>query len=224
VYRKYSASEFASLQGGDGFLGRQLSVKFPSSNPYGFADVKAYKGELPSGMVAYNQLTRVPREGRTAVHFFLSDNKFETVWSRPAVALTRLLEVGMALGPDFSLFCDWPLVVQQYNWYRNCWCMALWQAEGLDVIPSICWSDPTSYEWCFLGLPRRATVAVSSVGTYKYPETREAFLHGFAAMRERLQPRRIVFYGRVPESLRKLSILQVYPSKWDEYYHGKGIM
>lgn len=67
------------------------------------------------------------------------------------------------------------------------------------MIPTICWSDEKSFEWCFDGEPIGGTVAVSSVGTQKNKIAKELFLKGYKEMIERLQPETIIFYGRVPE-------------------------
>ena len=69
----------------------------------------------------------------------------------------------------------------------------------MTVIPSICWSDEASFEWCFDGEPVGGTVAVSSVGTQKNPETRRLFLAGYHEMTRRLSPVKIIFFGDVPE-------------------------
>ena len=67
------------------------------------------------------------------------------------------------------------------------------------MIPSICWSDEASFDWCFDGEPVGGTVAVSSVGTQKNPEARRLFLLGDGEMLRRLNPEKILFFGDVPE-------------------------
>ena len=70
---------------------------------------------------------------------------------------------------------------------------------GLTVIPSICWSDENSFDWCFDGEPIGGTVAVSSVGTQKALETKQLFLLGYSETLDRLKPEKILFFGDVPE-------------------------
>ena len=67
------------------------------------------------------------------------------------------------------------------------------------MIPSICWSDEASFDWCFDGEPVGGTVAVSSVGTQKNPEARILFLSGYREMMERLKPSKVIFFGDAPE-------------------------
>ena len=61
------------------------------------------------------------------------------------------------------------------------------------------WSDEKSFEWCFDGEPVDGTVAVSSVGTQKSKNAKQLFLNGYNEMVKRLNPKTIIFYGKVPE-------------------------
>lgn len=66
------------------------------------------------------------------------------------------------------------------------------------MIPTISWSDPDSFDWCFDGEPRGGVVAVSSVGTQKNRASASLFMEGYNEMLRRLNPCKIVFYGDVP--------------------------
>ena len=70
---------------------------------------------------------------------------------------------------------------------------------GYKVIPTIAWSDKESFDWCFDGEPKGATVAVSSVGTQRSKETKQLFLEGWNEMLSRLEPETVIFYGSVPK-------------------------
>ena len=101
--------------------------------------------------------------------------------------------------PDFSLYTDYPKAVQIYNCYRKQWLGALWQEFGINVIPTVSWSDKDSYKYCFDGVPKGATIAVSSVGTQNSSEAKTAFINGWYECVSRLEPNTILFYGKVPE-------------------------
>ena len=95
-------------------------------------------------------------------------------------------------------FCH-AVAVQIYNHWRKHLLGAYWQRLGMTVIPSICWSDESSFAWCFDGEPVGGTVAVSSVGAQKSPAARKLFLCGYREMLRRLKPEKILFFGDVPD-------------------------
>lgn len=78
------------------------------------------------------------------------------------------------------------------------------------MIPTISWSTPDSYDWCFDGEPEGGTVAVSSVGCMNGKKKKKLFLSGYNAMIERLHPQSIIFYGKVSEEC-KGNIVRIKP-------------
>ena len=146
-----------------------LSRRYPGDN---HLDIPALAhtplAALPQWLAPYRQ--RVGRDvclKEAGLHFFLDDYRFEAVWNRPQQALRGLRRYGVVLTPDFSLYRDWPLAAQIWNVYRSRWCGAFWQANGLQVIPTVSWSTAVSYDFCFLGIPRHSVVAVGTVGLHR---------------------------------------------------------
>lgn len=133
------------------------------------------------------------------IHFFLDDYQFTRLWNNPERYVELLQRFPFVLSPDFSLYSDYPLALQIYNHYRKHWLSAYWQLYGIKVIPTICWSDVSSFNWCFDGEPRNSIVAVSSVGTQQNKKAKELFLCGYNEMMKRLEPTTVLFYGYVPE-------------------------
>jgi hypothetical protein len=221
-YRKQLETEVEALKGWSGEKGYQFSVQFPSSNPLGFPDIKRQRVVIPDNLVAYNALSRSMDRSDLVIgtHFFLQDNKFTSIWSHPNRAVHRLQTLtDIVLGPDFSMYTDWPLAVQYFNKYRNHWCMALWQSAGLTVVPTVLWSGADSYEWCFEGLPEEATLAVSSVGCCVNQEYRAGFCEGYKEMVDRLRPKRVLFYGPSPAELpRGRERVQFYETNWSQHF------
>ena len=94
---------------------------------------------------------------------------------------------------------------------------AYWQMHGINVIPTICWSDRKSFEWCFDGEPTHGVVAVSSVGTQNSEEGKQRFLDGYFDMVERLQPAQIIFCGKVPDECKgNIVHIKQFSEKWHE--------
>jgi hypothetical protein len=190
---------------------------FPSDgNSYGIPTVRrAPIAYLPTWIVPYRTRLRGDTSvAEGAFHFFLDDYRFEAVWNHPNKALHALSTHHMtALTPDFSVFADWPIAIQIWNTYRNRWCGAMWQANGIRVIPSIAWSTPESYPFAFAGVEQRSLVAVSTVGIRQGDFS--FFARGYREMLIRLRPSHILCYGRLDSELEKLAEVRVYPSRWE---------
>lgn len=107
-------------------------------------------------------------------HFYLDDYQFERVWNDPDRYVSILKKFYAVLAPDFSLYLDFPKAVQIFNHYRKMWCAAYWQENGIAVIPTICWSDEASFEWCFDGIPKHSLISVSTVGGFGNHEDNKA--------------------------------------------------
>jgi hypothetical protein len=194
---------------------------FDSDNLWGIPNLPATTFE-PARLVAYNARHECAAAGPgAAVHFFLDDYRFETVWSKPERGLSRCQLVGAALTPDFSLWSNMPRVMQLWQVYRSRWCGAWLLHHGITVVPTVSWSTPDSYAFAFAGLPSGSVVAVSTVGTRRDPEARALFAAGMAAMLEQLQPATVLVYGTEPteqvaaDVAAAGAVMRVYPSRWD---------
>lgn len=136
-----------------------------------------------SEFIGFHEVNQCKDPKGKAVHFFLDDYRFTRVWSNPDSYLEKLLKFNFVLSQDFSLYSDYPKVMQVYNHYRKHWLGAYWQLNGINVIPTICWSEPDSFAWCFDGEPKNSVVAVSSVGTQCNKDSKIAFLTGYDEIR-----------------------------------------
>lgn len=196
----------------------------PSADGLGMPLILKEEKEAPEYLVPYRQRFRTDEEvAGGCVHFFLDDYRFEACWSRPASVFPYLAKLGWALTPDFSLYPGMPLALQLYNVYRNRWCGAVWQQAGLDVIPTVSWSNPDSFSFCFLGIEEGSAVAISTVGLggreVSEPE-RRMFELGYETMVETIEPSLVIVYGETEELFWELSgeakavPRRHYPSRW----------
>lgn len=207
---------------------------YASDNRWGIPTLPAARF-VPARLVAYNSRhdTTTAAAARqstpdgtptgepvAAVHFFLDDYRFETVWSKPERGLSRCRAVGAALTPDFSLWTNMPLVMQLWQVYRSRWCGAWLLHHGVQVIPTISWSTEPSYAFAFAGITPGSVVAVSTVGTRRDPDARVLFAAGFAEMTRRLRPSVVLVYGTPPTEQVTAGLpagteVRCYPSRWD---------
>lgn len=172
---------------------------FPGAGRYGIPQIKPVL-EYPQGeFIPINYHYTEKELGNKNIHFFVDDYQFIRYWNEPDKYIEKLRKFRSVCAPDFSTYTDMPLAMQIYNHYRKHWLAAYWRANGITVYPTISWSTPDSYEWCFDGEPEGGIVAVSSVGTQSGGESRRLFLQGYEEMMKRLSPTWVIFYGKVPE-------------------------
>ena len=155
-------------------------------------------------------------------HFFLDDYRFECIWNSPERYIELFKRQGQILTPDFSLFMDYPKALQIFNTYRNRWIGRFMQEHGVDVIPTVAWSDHCSYDYAFTGIPKHNTVAVSTVGVLNSEEAKERFLNGFRDMYYKLEPSHVLIYGKTYLELEDFITLVNLPTTcYDSYWVNK---
>lgn len=172
--------------------------KFPSAGPFDIPIIRPAETDCVE-FIRFGEAKKCSFRSGVGVHFFTNDATFSYVWSHPDDYTAMLSSFACVLSPDFSTYTDYPVALQIWNHYRKHWLAAYWQSLGMTVIPSISWSTPQSYDWCFNGEPKHSTVAVASTGALTNKQTRLLFLAGYEAMMERLEPEKILFYGEVPK-------------------------
>lgn len=148
----------------------------------------------PTALLPFNYAKTATDTAQT-LHFFIDDYQFERLWASPAKYLDLILSFEAVLTPDFSLYMDMPLPMQQWNEYRRRALGNFWQRHGATVIPTLSWTDRRSYGFCFDGLPRESTVAVSTVGVKGDDAALKVWRDGMAEAMRRLAPQRVILYG-----------------------------
>ena len=171
---------------------------FEGAGQYQIPEIKPTQYEK-CDFIGFNCAKSEKNRADKGVHFFLDDYQFIRLWTNIDNYVAMLSEFKYVMSPDFSIYTDFPKVMQIYNHYRKHWIAAYLQEAGIQVIPTIAWSTPDSFEWCFDGEPKGSSVAISSVGCMNSRERKELFLLGYKEMISRLQPETIIFYGTVPE-------------------------
>lgn len=163
----------------------------------GFPSIKGRMAK-PAELQGFNYAKSTPADAKADVgcHFFIDDYQFERLWQRPDAYLDVLKPYKCVLTPDFSLYMDMPDAMQQWNRYRSAALGNYWQRNGITVVPTLSWAQPSSYGFCFKGLPRHSTVATSTVGVARDEAARAVWRDGMREAMKRLEPRRVLLYGK----------------------------
>lgn len=126
------------------------------------------------------------------VHFFVDDYRFEGIYTHPERTLKKYGQYAFLLTPDFSTYADMDLWRQIESVAKNRWVGAYWQDNGLTVIPTISWSTPRSFDFCFDGVEKNGIVAISTLGCKR---SKLQFMRGYDTMLDKLTPQTIICFG-----------------------------
>lgn len=179
--------------------------QYDSGNWYGIPEMfpTDVTGDKLLRFCDFNQV--VDHENYIA-HFYYDDFKFINAWRDPDKYVEKLRRFKAVISPDFSLYTDFPRALQILSCYRRQWVGKYWTELGLTVIPDVVWGDEESYEFCFLGIPKYSTVAVSNVGVTLNNDWNDKndslFRKGYNEMMKRLEPATIIFYGSMLDGLK----------------------
>lgn len=148
----------------------------------------------PDDLIGFNY-AKTSSSFRSGVHFFIDDYQFERLWNKPDSYIELLKKFDCVLTPDFSMYLDMPLPMQQWSEYRRRALGNLWQRRGLKVIPTLSWGDERSYGFAFDGLPINSTVATSTIGVKNDERAMSVWRKGMTEAMSRLKPSRVLLYG-----------------------------
>lgn len=172
---------------------------FQGIDPYGIPVLEPIQYDGECEFISFNYAKSCKDREYKGVHFFIDDYQFNRLWNSIDKYIDMLSQFKYVMTPDFSTYTDFPKAIQIYNHYRKHWVGAYMQESGIKCIPTISWSTPDSFEWCFDGELTHSCVAISSVGAANSKDKKELFLAGYNEMLKRLEPTQIIFYGKVPD-------------------------
>ena len=142
------------------------------------------------------------------IHFYEHDSEFERLWRNPTVYLPIIKRFKGIISPDYSLYYDMPLCMQVWNTYRGR-ALAHWlQENGVEVIPNVRWGDDRTFKTSCLGVENGKTIAVGTHGCIKTLKGRNMFIAGFDYAINKLKPKAVIVYGRMPDKIFGLAKMQ----------------
>lgn len=155
------------------------------------------------------------------VHFFLYDYEFEDIWKNPDKYVEILKKYKGVLSPDFSMYIEMNPVMQLYNTFRNRWVGAFLSKNGIKVIPTVNWGLEDTFDFCFNGIDKGSTVAVSTYMVSEHgnhSDQKDFFLKGYNEMLKRVEPEWILCYHTpFPEMQGNILYIDYELSSWRHY-------
>ena len=149
---------------------------------------------VPKDLISFNYMLSKDAFDK-GIHFYIDDYQFERLWNQPYQYMERLAKFDCALTPDFSMYLEMPMAMQLWNVYRSRMIGQMMQDMGITVIPTLMWSTPESFDFCFDGIEPGGVVSVSTIGIRGDKESQKCFAAGMDEAIRRLRPSHIVAYG-----------------------------
>ena len=196
--------------------------EFKGVGKYGMPLIKKQDIDLDKiELLAFTKTKHNDEENQSkTIHFFTYDWNFESVYEKPEELLERLDQYYALLTPEFSTYKDMPLARQIDSVFKNRWCGAFWQKQGMKVIPTVSWGSIPCLEFCFDGIEKGSVVAVS---TYTREDNKGGFMLGYNKMLEIIEPSAIICYGTpFPEMKGKIKAID--PFNKEELIKKMGIV
>ncbi len=156
--------------------------------------------QIPEDMIPFTKASTCKNK-RKYVHFYQHDKEFSIVLTATKHYLELLKQFDGIITPDCSLMIGQAKCLQEANTYMNRAVGYFFQKNGIPVIPNIRWSDQSSFEYCFLGVPKGDIVSVSTHGCITTKEQRAMFKEGLAALLDVLEPRAVLVHGDMPDDI-----------------------
>lgn len=166
---------------------------------------------LPKNVISFNESGNGRDTSNNWIDHFIADSLFERVYSNCDRYIERYKCALGVIGTDYSAYRN------MYKWQRknsigkNRSIDYYLQQHGIDVIPTVSWAYPEDFEWCLDGLPKHASVAVSTNGCMNNYLSREVFIEGVRMVQKLLKPSHLIICGRIiPDELRSFDNIYTY--------------
>lgn len=186
------------------FIDNLSLTTFECVGRYDMPLLKLQSFDITDNITSFNE-----RKNADGLHFFIDDYQFQRIWNNPQLYIEMLKKYKFVCSPDFSLYMDMPKALQIFNTYKKQWLGCYFQQHGINVVPTVSWSDEASFDFCFDGIPTGSCVAVSSVGIWRNKESLNTFKIGYIEMIKKINPSKILFIGKVPEEFQEDKIIHI---------------
>lgn len=140
----------------------------------------------------FRNITTRRDNSNTLAHMFKYDKELFSLWNHPLKRIPRFLTCAAVGTPDHSVFDTMNSNVIRQNIFQSRWLGRTWQNYGCNVLTTVGWAGPKTYDICFSGIERESPVIISTLGCQ---DRKDAFLSGFDEMKRRIAPPIIIVYG-----------------------------
>lgn len=162
--------------------------------------------DLPSTATPFSKAINGTNKD-TIVVFYEPDIKFARILHNPKRYVEPLKRFTCVLGPDFSQKVGMAPFVNLYNHWWNLALTAYFQSQGVHMVPNVTWSDPASYTYAFVGIPKHSVIAINCTGIKGNHAAMYLWRKGYKEALRVLEPSLIIRYGdKMPGEREDISV------------------
>ncbi|MCF0107857.1 MAG: DUF4417 domain-containing protein [Bacilli bacterium] len=160
---------------------------------------------IPKSLAPYTARKRIKNKN-VVLHCFIHDFQFSNLITETRKHVEELTEFDGIICPDPTITIGGSKTINQAQIYFSRAVGFYLQKNGVFAVPCIRWGDQSTYDYCFLGVPKNYIVAISTHGCImpcrvNNNELRNAFIKGLPVMLERLKPKYVIVYGGMPDEI-----------------------
>ena len=163
-----------------------------------------------------DELKRIP--AIKSLFQLLKYERLENIYSRLKSIIKSIQVFEGVIAPDFSLYPEMSEATRIYNARKSRIVAYYMQELGVNIIPSLAWSCKGDFEWCFDGIPKNSSVAISTNGCKSEEYSKKIFLEGIKEIQEKLQPSNLIVCGSGFKELEEYKNMIYYPSYSQRLY------
>lgn len=161
---------------------------------------------LPTQALPFSKVINRTQKDSLVV-FYEADTNFARILHNPKRYVESLKKFPCVVGPDFSQKIGMNKFISFTNNWWNKTLTAFYQSQGVSMIPNVTWSDPASYSYAFLGIPKNSVIAINSTGIKGNHAAMYLWRRGYEEAIRILEPVLIIRYGdKMPGEMEEISV------------------
>lgn len=201
------------------FMSDFIAGDAPKVGKYRFPQLERVNILPDAEVLPFNYFLKTERHNYW-YHCFVDDGQFMRIYRNPWYYVDLLRQARGLIATDFSMYRNDSEAVWVENCRRNRSVAYALQKASVPFIPTAGFAGESSWDWCFDGLPKHFTVAVTTNCLGRDPEAERLFVGGVNAMIGKIQPSAIVVCGRCPDWIARkypsINVVQIpnYSQMW----------
>ena len=197
-------------------------AQYDPDDPFRIPKLRSSK-LTPNKLLPFSQAVRTT-DYRQWVHFYEPDEQIIRVLNNPKRYLPILQKFYGVISFDLSVQRNMPRFMKANSIGMSRALGNFWQQNGIEVIPNVRFNGADTYDIAFSGIDKFSNIAIGTLGCLRNREDRQYFIEDLEEMMKRLQPKNLIVYGDMPDSIfgkyQEQTNLIHFPS-WISVVHGR---